>query len=138
MSEPILLKAGDRTVLVNGQTLPVDFRIVAEDKYQSIMAELQQLSEAQRELKARIAELENPWISVNDRLPEEFIARDYQDKIALLESKLKEQAAMIEELQVRIQSRVVIDAADKLFSAGSITSIEKEAIYKYENSLLQK
>lgn len=36
MKEPILMKAGDKRVLVNGFPLPVDYRIIWEENYQEL------------------------------------------------------------------------------------------------------
>ena len=36
MTEPELIKAGDERVLINGRTIPVDYRIVWEDNYQKL------------------------------------------------------------------------------------------------------
>ena len=36
MEEPIAMKAGDERVLVNGRTIPVDYRIITEENYQKL------------------------------------------------------------------------------------------------------
>jgi hypothetical protein len=41
--EPIPLKAGDRRVIVNGTPLPVDFRIIHEDQYQILIANIKNI-----------------------------------------------------------------------------------------------
>jgi hypothetical protein len=38
-SEPIPLKAGDPRVLINGKPVKADFRIISENKYQSLIFE---------------------------------------------------------------------------------------------------
>lgn len=46
--EPLAMKAGDPRVIVNGRTLPRDFRIIAEDEYQHLRAKL---AEVQAEIR---------------------------------------------------------------------------------------
>jgi len=44
-SEPVALKAGDRTVLINGVPVQVDFRVISESKYQELLNRVKELEE---------------------------------------------------------------------------------------------
>lgn len=50
MKEPKLMKANDERVLVNGRTLPVPFRIIAEDNYQLLLEQKKELLAALQEI----------------------------------------------------------------------------------------
>lgn len=64
MTEPILIKAGDERVLLGGRPLFVDTRIVAEDRYQTL---LRLLSEAREHLvKGSSAVDAHSWIGEHD------------------------------------------------------------------------
>ena len=43
--EPILLKAGDNRVKINGQYPYVDCRIISEDNYQLLLRQIRELNE---------------------------------------------------------------------------------------------
>ena len=58
MSDPILLKTGDRRVLINREPPKVDCRIVAEDYYQKMQSENERIKEAYKEAKEMI---DNVW-----------------------------------------------------------------------------
>lgn len=44
--EPIALKAGDQRVLINGTTIDVDFRVIAEDRYQLMLERIKSLEKS--------------------------------------------------------------------------------------------
>jgi hypothetical protein len=37
-TQPIAMKAGDKSVLIHGEPVKVDFRIIAEENYQLLLA----------------------------------------------------------------------------------------------------
>ena len=58
--EPVLLKAGDQRVLINGYTSSVDFRIVSEDYYRGLVKA--------DKIKELIEKYEDAIIECNDQI----------------------------------------------------------------------
>lgn len=54
-TEPIPMKAGDKRVMVNGEPVQVDFRIISEELYQEL---------------SQSSPVESKWVSVDECYPE--------------------------------------------------------------------
>lgn len=75
MSTPILIKAGDTRLLINGQPPLVDCRVVAEEYYESIIKKADSLAKASTTVLCMNGEVIEKWQALQVAIEEWQIFR---------------------------------------------------------------